>query len=73
MTPIDELPKEIWALARGYTRGDEKETMAVLMRAYQNRPYREIEQETGVEFSKIKRLAKGFGELCDQHHERRSA
>ena len=70
-TPIHELPNEVWTLARGYAKGDEQEVLAILLRNFERRPFREIEQKTGVEFSQIKRLSKGFSELCDAQRERR--
>lgn len=73
VTPIHQLPTEIWALARGYTRGDEPCTLAVLLRCYEDRTYRQIADDTGVDESKIKRLVKGFREVCSKHEERRSA
>ena len=71
-TPIHQLPQEIWTLARGFAAGDENLVMAILLRNFEHRTYREIQQATGVLKDKVSRLSKGFSELCKAHLERRA-
>ena len=70
-TPIHELPDIVLGMSLAFCGGDQQRSMAVLKRVYEKRTFASIAAETGVPETTIRRLAKGFGEVCQSWLDRR--